>query len=710
MGIDPRGSIKGDIKGVWDDDKDYQGIRGVTTDDAGALYVADWYGVRVARSENPDKIEHFTSSVKSFGARDGPAQGPGSASFFAVTGVAASTDGTRVFVGDAGNNALRVIITEMGADAVESREVHTILLRDENGNNVDVFPGYLLLGPPNKLGEQNEVYLTEYAGSWYSFYENSHVVYKIVLVNGVTPNEKGHIIGRLSIIGGELDTDGFSDKLAVDDPPSRFDTPRGMTMDKDGNLYVCDSYNNVIRVIDPNGITWTYAGDMSGIAGYKNGDKLTALFSQPSDIVHNIRSATFYVADTGNNAIREINSKNGRVRLIAGASYAGYVDGIGGCARLTRPRYLALDPEEMLYFTDIFHSTVRKITLVEGRLTEYCKESNRLYGEVTTIAGKPYQEGYANGHENTLDQPSDVAIDKYGNIIFTDDDAQCIRKLHPSGFVSVIAGKCDEYGFTDGFGTNARFEDIFSIAIDDSRKIIYVADKDNQAIRKVAKNGYVSTFAGDPDGNKGDKDGLGTAAMFNEPVAVTLDDHGFLYVADKYNNKVKKITRKGVVTTFLHKRIFVEELREIVYNKFTDRLFLLFDENIISVNMRGDDLQSIIGRPKDSHKHGSSIDAGTGIAAGFNNPYAMDIDAEGFIFVTDTSTNVIRMISPGPMRTVTTIAGSFDLMSGHRDGIGSRAMFHHPWGITLDHFGNLLVADADTSTLRKIRVIRPPVA
>eukprot|EP00607_Mallomonas_marina_P007728 CAMPEP_0182416820 /NCGR_PEP_ID=MMETSP1167-20130531/1184_1 /TAXON_ID=2988 /ORGANISM="Mallomonas Sp, Strain CCMP3275" /LENGTH=714 /DNA_ID=CAMNT_0024589919 /DNA_START=149 /DNA_END=2293 /DNA_ORIENTATION=- len=714
MGLDPRGHMKGNVGRVWDDKAQYRYLFGIATDDAGAVYVADRYGVRFARSEHPDTLEHFTSPMMTKGFNDGPAEG---SAFSVISYIVASPDGAKVFVADSGNKALRVIVTGMSGVAGVHREVFTIVLRDAQGKNVDVSPGYLALGRPNAQGETNELYFTTYLMNWYEpsyGATNDHVVYKVVLVNGLMPNSRGDIIGRVSIVGGVKDTPGFmhtdtGTAVGGTTGASLFHTPRGMIMDDEGILYVCDSGNHVIRAIYPDGVTYTFAGDYSAQSGYANGPKEMALFSEPSDIVYNRRSRSFYVADTGNNAIREISKDNGKVRLIAGASYAAYVDGVGGCARLTRPRSLALGAKGTLYFTDVYHSTVRKVNFVEGRITEYCKESNRLYGEVKTIAGKPYQEGHMDGHDNTLDEPSDMAVDKFGNIFFTDDDAQCIRKLNRKGHVSSLAGKCDEYGFVDGHGTNARFEDIYSIAVTD-RGIIYVADRDNEAIRKVTKDGYVSTFAGHAGGMQGDRDGLGTVAMFDKPVAVTLDDRDFLYVADRNNNKVRRITRKGDVTTLIHEPYFHEELREVVYNKFTDRLFILFDETIMSTNMRGKNEEFIIGRKGDSYDHGTVIDAGMGWAAGFYNPYAMDIDAEGFIFVTDSDHNVIRMISPGPMHTVTTIAGNFDLTPGHRDGVGSRAMFAWPWGITLDHFGNLIVADADSSTLRKIKVVRPPVA
>eukprot|EP00607_Mallomonas_marina_P007668 CAMPEP_0182416302 /NCGR_PEP_ID=MMETSP1167-20130531/570_1 /TAXON_ID=2988 /ORGANISM="Mallomonas Sp, Strain CCMP3275" /LENGTH=740 /DNA_ID=CAMNT_0024588949 /DNA_START=70 /DNA_END=2292 /DNA_ORIENTATION=+ len=709
MGLDSRGAMKGDFTGVWDDQREYKYLAGLAVDDFGTLYVADEYGIRYSKARTPDKIMDFTGPYDEFDLENGPSE---TSKFNDPVSIAVNNDGSKVFVAEPDNGGIRVIITETGpATNIKKSTVYSMILINSNGNEVTMDPGYLTLGMSQTYTEGTQsttvIYMTTESTIWYEDDENDHMVYKIVITNGCTPNADGYIEGNVYPIAGVQWYDGFENKIAATGQ-SKFSVPRGMTVDKEGYLYVADSHNNVIRKIDHHGFTWTFAGNEDGDPGLKDGDKnKQAMFSVPSDIVYDAESEAFYVADTGNNAIRKIN-KYGVVRTIVGGSYAAHVDGTAGCARLTRPRFLAIGPKSTLYFTDVYHSTVRKVSLMEGRFTEYCRQD--LTSTVRTIAGQPYEEGHAHGHENTLDEPSDVAVDKFGNIFFTDDDAQCIRKMSRSGFVSVVAGKCDEYGLVDGYGTNARFEDIYSIAINDDG-VIYVADRDNEVIRKVAKDGYVSIFAGNPNGDWGDADGVGTNAEFDGPYSVTLDKKGNLFVADKYNNKVKRINPWGRVKTVFHKEFFDEELRAVEYDKFNDRLIVMYDESIYSVNPYGWwNQERIIGRRGDKHNHGTVIDAGVGSAAGFYNPYGLAIDAAGFIFVSDSDNHVIRMISPGPKRTVTTIAGAYDLDGGHADGKGNQARFDWPWGITLDHFGNLIVADADTSTLRKIKIMRPPVA
>jgi len=709
MGLDSRGVMKGNVTGVWDDVRQYKFLTGVAVDDFGTLYVADEFGIRYSKSRSSDKIEHFTGPFKEYGIENGPAE---ESKFDNPVSVAVSKDGSKVFVSEPFNGAIRAIITDVDVNGDKTSKVYTLKLKDYNGIEMYIFPGYIALSPPRYQGDFEMMYMTSDSSIWYDEDFSDHTIYELVFKDGYTPNENGEIEGMISIINGVQHTSGFknNEEFSVFSGPSLFSTPKGMTVDKNRHCYIADSDNNVIRMMDTMGFTSTFAGDHSGKAGFKDGDKDgKAMFSKPSDIVYDESTETFYVADTGNNAIRKIN-KNGIVRTLAGGNYAAYADGVGGCARLTRPSFLAIGPNKTLYFTDLYHSTVRKINLIEGDgyFTEYCRQ--QLTGKVITIAGKPYEEGHTHGTNNTLDEPSDVAVDKYGNIFFTDDDAHCIRKMSRSGFVSVVAGKCDEYGLVDGYGTNARFEDIYSIAINDDG-VIYVADRDNEVIRRVSKNGYVSIFAGNPYGNYGDEDGEGTNAEFDGPYSVTLDNRGHLYVADRYNDKVKMITPRGHVTTIIHKDFFNGQLRAVEYDKFNDRLIVMYDEHIFSVNKRGWwSPERVIGRRGDVHNHGTVIDAGVGSAAGFYNPYGLAIDAAGFIFVSDSDNHVIRMISPGPKRTVTTIAGAYDLQGGHADGFGNRARFDWPWGIALDHFGNLIVADADTSTLRKIRIMRPPVA
>lgn len=211
--------------------------------------------------------------------------------------------------------------------------------------------------------------------------------------------------------------------------------------------------------------------------------------------------------------------------------------------------------------------------------------------------------------------------------------------------VSTLAGS-GVPGSADGTGILASFNNPGGIAVDASGNV-YVADQTNNKIRKITSAGVVTTFAG--SGTAASVDGTGTAASFYFPTGIVIDATGDLFVAEFYGHKIRKITPAGVVTTFVGSGV------------------------------------------------AGSAD-GTGAAASFNNPTDITIDASGNFYVSDYSNHTIRKITAGGV--VTTLAGSG--VSGSADGTGAAASFNFPVGLCVDLAGNVLVADYSNNLIRKI--------
>ncbi|WP_082994861.1 MULTISPECIES: NHL domain-containing protein [Aquimarina] len=237
-------------------------------------------------------------------------------------------------------------------------------------------------------------------------------------------------------------------------------------------------------------------------------------------------SGNIYVADYANHRIRKVNT-NGTVTILAGGSQ-GYADGTGTAARFNFPYGVAVDGGGNVYVTDRNNYRIRKIT--PG-------------GVVTTLAGST--QGYANGTGTAarFNHPTGIVVDGSGNIFVSDWSNHSIRKITPTGVVSTFAGLNE--GFADGTGTTARFDNPAGLAVDSSGNI-YVADESNSRIRKITPSGVVSTIAGSNDGYA---DGTGTSARFFKPTGVAIDGSGNLYVADRINHRIRKITSAGVVST-----------------------------------------------------------------------------------------------------------------------------------------------------------------
>jgi serine/threonine protein kinase/sugar lactone lactonase YvrE len=170
-------------------------------------------------------------------------------------------------------------------------------------------------------------------------------------------------------------------------------------------------------------------------------------------------------------------------------------------------------------------------------------------GEVRTLAGLAGQSGQIDdiGATARFRAPLGIAVDAAGNLFVSEFANNTIRKITPQGSVSTLAGSAANPGWRDSLGDNAHFRNPWALAVDQSDNV-YVADKDNFVIRKITPDGRVSTFAGQP-GQPGFADGPGPNARFKDPRGVALDGAGNLYVADTANNALRRITSAGVVST-----------------------------------------------------------------------------------------------------------------------------------------------------------------
>jgi sugar lactone lactonase YvrE len=417
---------------------------------------------------------------------------------------------------------------------------------------------------------------------------------------------------------------------------ARFYFPEGVTVDSAGNVYVADTSNNTIRKITPTPscVVSTLAG-LAGFGGSADGTGSAARFGLPQGVAVD-GAGNVYVADTGNSTIRKI-TPSGVVSTLAGlAGGIGSEDGTGSDARFNRPGGVAVDSGGTVYVADTFNNTIRKIT---------------PSGVVSTLAGLAASQGSAvgTGSAARFNQPSGVAMDSAGNVYVADTYNHTIRKSTPAGFVGTLAGLAGSSGSADGTGSNARFIFPYGLAVDGAGNV-YVGDSGNDTIRKITPSAEVSTFAG-LAGSSGSADGTGSAARFSIPQGVAVDGAGNVYVADAFNNTIRKITPSAVVST----------------------------------------LAGLAGSK-------GSAD-GTGSAARFYFPQGVAVDGAGNVYVADTGNTTIRKITPAGV--VTTLAG-FAGSAGSTDGTGSAARFRSPEGVAMDNTGNVYVADTGNETIRKI--------
>jgi sugar lactone lactonase YvrE len=448
------------------------------------------------------------------------------------------------------------------------------------------------------------------------------------------------VVTTLAGVAGEAGSlDGYGTEAL-------FSSPEGLALDSNGNLYVADTGNNLIRKITPAGAVSTVAGD-AGVAGTQDGAEGDAQFYDPTALTLD-GSGNIYVADSGNDTIRKINVDN-IVSTIAGTpQVSGTVDGPGGTAQFNYPAGITTDGTGNLYVSDFGNHTIRTI-------------SSSL--NVTTIFGAAGQSGTTNavGTAARFNYPAGLTSITGSNFYVADSRNDEIREITLSGSTSTLAGSPETTGTVDGLpATTGQFNDPTGVAVlttGSNAGKVYIADTANDAIRLVGTSGSLGTIAGMP-GISGTANGAAkTAAQFNLPSGLAIISDGNLYIADTGNNTIRKLTSSGTSVT----------------------------------------ITTVAGTPGMS----GTVDGMNG-AALFNAPSGIALDGSGNLWVADTGNDVIREITfTSTNAKVTTVAG-IDGTPGDVDAAALAAQFNSPMGLAFDHAGNLYIADSKNAAIRML--------
>lgn len=558
--------------------------------------------------------------------------------------------------------------------------------------------------------------------------------------------ELSHVIRKISPAGvvttlaGTVGSSGSADGTGA---AARFSRPADVAVDASGNVYVADQDNYTIRKITPAGVVTTLAGsagqwgDTDGAGSAARFQTLTAI---AVDAVGNV-----YVAEVNRPRIRKI-TPAGETTTLAGAPIDGtgstariefewpsglavdavgnvYVssgystvlkitpggvvttlagtrdvqdstDGVGSAARFRVPEGVAADTAGNVYVADTLNNTIRKIT---------------PDGTVSTLAGLSTKgsQGHVDGSGTSarFSTLGDLVVDASGNLYVADPGNHCIRKVTPAGLVTTFAGSPASVGSVDGTGTAASFGRPMGVALDASGNL-YVSDADFHVIRKITTVGVVTTLAGSP-GQWGRVDGTGAAARFRGPTGIDVDGNGTVWVMDRDNSAMRRVTAAGEVSTAYiwpggyPPEYFRQPNSLAIGRGRIEGTPVFVNTNYHTIELLDSGTPVIVAGSRNGF---SGFADGISVAAAFYLPTDVAVDGTGDMYIAQNADCLIRRIS-GPEHVVSTVAGSL-FIDRRLDGTGEHAGFEAPYGITADTAGNIWVTDG--ASIRKGRLAAAP--
>jgi uncharacterized protein (TIGR03437 family) len=549
--------------------------------------------------------------------------------------------------------------------------------------------------------------------------------------------------GNITLIAGNSRA-GFSGDggAAVN---ASLNSPGGMAFDSAGNLYIADTLNNRVRIVDPTGVINTFAGNGgTGVAGFwgDGGAATDALIHAPVAVAVDSRGNVYIVA-SADNTVRKVDI-NGIISIFAGEGYRGYYGDVGqvagstgqaNVAGITSPQDIWVNSDGTVLIADAGNAAIRKVA-TDGTITTisgnghtaaiasgdgvattlsmispfsitadssgniYVAEygTNRIRkidtsGNITTAIGDGNQ-GFAGdgGPQNKVEMsgPTGVAVDGSANIYFADSRNNRVRKLAGGNVNTIVGNGLVSYSGDGGPATKAQLSAPGGVAVDAAGNI-YIADTNNNVVRQVATNGNIANFAGNASPGSNGDGSVATGGQLNGPESLAVDGSGNVFIADTLNNKIRKVGANGVISTFGSSATF-----SAPYGLATDASGNVYvaefgGNRVRKISADGSIVTTIAG----NGTSGYSGDGGDSAAAMLSGPKGVAVDSVGNIYIADSANNRVRKVSSngsGGLR-IDTIAGNgrggFDT-----DGVpATSTSVGNPVAVALDAVGNIYIAD-----------------
>jgi len=444
---------------------------------------------------------------------------------------------------------------------------------------------------------------------------------------------------------------------------AQLNNPDGLALDGAGNLFIADEGNYRVRMVSTNGVITTIAGNGTGGFSGDDGPATNAQFGGP---VGNFAGGPYgvavdgagnmFIADASNNRVRKV-STGGIITTVAGNGTLGF-SGDGGPAtnaHLYLPSGVAADGAGNLFITDLGNNRVRKVS---------------TNGIITTVAGNGSLPSSASSGDggpatNAPMIPYGLTVDGVGNL-FVDENTR-VRKVSVNGTITTVAGNLiGGFSGDGGPATNAQLGPPVGVLVSfglhgtavSRSGDLFIADAYNNRVRKVSASGIITTVVGNGTPSFSGDGGLATNAQLRVPSGVAVDGAGNLFIADVGNNRVRKVSNSGLITTVAGNGTL-----------------------------------------------GYSGEGGPATNAQLGGPFGVAADGAGNLFIADAYNDRVLEVSTSGIITRVAGNGAFGGLAQGFSGDGgpaTNAKLDLPWGVAVDGADNLFIADAQNNRVRKV--------
>jgi uncharacterized protein (TIGR03437 family) len=466
-------------------------------------------------------------------------------------------------------------------------------------------------------------------------------------------------------------------------------SPSALAFDSSGDLLIADSGNNVIRMVTPNGTITTVAGNGSAGSNGDNGPALQAYLDYPQGVAAD-SAGNVYISDSGNDWIRIV-SPTGTISRFAGANTSGAFGGgadpsIALNATLRNPTGLVLDKAGNVYFIQAGADQISRIT-TDGKIANFAGTGSgsgasgdgglarfanisvqgiafNPQGNLLIADGANNRVRIVNTTNNIINTLAGTGLASYnpqgfalqGDVLyFSDTSANRVRKFNlTTGETGVVAGDGEAtFAGDGGAAVSASLDAPIGLALDGSGNL-YIADSGNERIRRVTPDGIISTIVGTGTASSTGDGSAATNATIDGPSGVAVDSSGNLFIAERAGQRIREVNSGGTIST-------------------------------IAGTGTG-------GAP--------SAETGNALDEELYYPEGLTVEPDGSLLIADSGNDRIRRWTKDG--TITTVAGSFASGSSGDGGPATSAALASPSDVTIDSYGNLYIADTENQEIRRV--------